>query len=158
MIEETPSLNLSLLDQLAKQDNVLIVSGSIPEKSGKDAYDWWMMIDELTDTLSEKKMLAEYYDINGGIIVSIEANASGYLGIVVLPDSQENDVLIVKEKIEQFAQDRNIKNLPIVIREEMPPVGYKDETKPENTPEILEEKNQTGWIVYLNRLINIFFN
>ncbi|MDR2944912.1 MAG: hypothetical protein LBU81_07550 [Methanosarcinales archaeon] len=115
IVDKKTAANPDLLNELSKQDDILAVYGTIPEKSGgAESYEWWLTLDSVAQSISEGKEL-----MNSPYFSGIGAHTDGYLYIQILDEYKDfvkdEDLESMKKIVDKYAEMQNIKDVPLAF-------------------------------------------
>lgn len=136
IIKTNYSLNPEVFEKLKNEKDTLAIYGIIPEKNpGIEAYEWWISIDKISESMATDKALKEYYLNNGGPIFGFGPEKAGYILVYINPNYEkeisEEQLANIRKIIEIYAQKENLKNIPIVISyEDIPELEYNQKHRP----------------------------
>jgi hypothetical protein len=161
IIESGTPTNPNLLNELSKQDNILAVYGTIPKKDSKEAYEWWLALDKVAESLAKDKEFIEYEYIEG-----IGADTDGYIYIQILEKNKDliksQELETIKKYVDKHSEMQNIENIPLAIKIVKPARAF--ETNPnsgvsnpiERIQIITVFLNEKYIIYHLQKLISLF--
>ncbi|MDV0447636.1 hypothetical protein MsAg5_15450 [Methanosarcinaceae archaeon Ag5] len=121
-------------------ENILTVYGEVPAKSkGEESYEWWQALSNTIVSISNDQALGKYHYMNGRFITGYSPDRAGYIIIATDPEQRnkvtEQDLIEIKNIVDQYAEKNGINNTPIVILSEEYPKFSNNEP---------EEKNETN--------------
>lgn len=109
----------AVIEKIMNGENTLSVSGSIPKLEGEAAYDWWLSIDSVAESIHNDKAFGNYLYANGGPIVGYGPMCDGYIQISIYDEMKgkitSQDIKEMTQIIEKYAESEGIKNIPIVM-------------------------------------------
>jgi hypothetical protein len=103
----------------ADEKNTLSVSGSIPYLEGEAAYDWWLTISSVAESMYKDRVFEKYLYANGGPIVGYGPMTDGFIQISIHDEMtgrlSSQDVRNMNQIVEKYAIAEGIKDVPVVM-------------------------------------------
>ncbi|MDV0445992.1 hypothetical protein MmiAt1_15980 [Methanimicrococcus sp. At1] len=130
-IDKGSGTDANTLNEILQQPDVLAVYGLIPDKkAGVEAYEWWLLLDEIvTEVANDKEFQKKYMNCIG-------AHTDGYI-YVKIEEGETNikmkEMETVRQIINTYAAKKGIKDVPFVIK--IADEAYTFEQKIENAPQ-----------------------
>ncbi|MDL2261205.1 S1 family peptidase [Methanimicrococcus sp. OttesenSCG-928-J09] len=121
IVDETTSTQIDRFDFIRDhRDNALGIYGIIPEKAkGVEAYEFWMQMGNISKGLANDEIVQSYHYTNGGPVIGLGTQCVCYTSIMILDeradDFTEEDMLILKERVDYYASLEGLSDSPIVF-------------------------------------------
>ncbi|MDV0445753.1 hypothetical protein MmiAt1_13480 [Methanimicrococcus sp. At1] len=151
MIDSTPLMNPSLMDEFRNHENTLAVYGEIPEISGKAAHEHWTAVSQVAKAISKDSIMQEYE--NRDFAIGIGAYIDGYVMIEISEGKEgeftSEDIASFKETADKHAETFGIQNLPLIFQTKETPYGFE---KSENE---ISKKTISDYFPKITRLFKI---
>ncbi|WNY27649.1 hypothetical protein [Methanolapillus ohkumae] len=118
-VDQTPPTNPEYFEQVSKSQSALASYGTVPLKTGEDAYDWGLSLQRISRSIQQDQAFEKYLAVNGGPICGYSAGINGFLMVYLNPNVADlktsQDIENMKQVIEKYAIEEGIEDVPIVF-------------------------------------------
>ena len=119
IVDNTPSTDPEMFEKVAQSQDAIAFFGEVPYKKGEDAYNWWLSLQRVAESVNDEKALSIFFEINGDRPVGYGCNIYGFMTVFINADQKGNitsdDIENIKEVFEKYTEKEGINNLPIVF-------------------------------------------
>jgi hypothetical protein len=118
MVDETPSTNPAMFEEMAKAQDTVAAYGEVPSINGEEAYDWGLSLQRIARSIQDNDALKKYEVINDGLITYGRGNDGFfivYLNVERKDQITLEDIENIKNTFEEYAEKEGIYNLPIIF-------------------------------------------
>ncbi|WNY26856.1 hypothetical protein [Methanolapillus ohkumae] len=119
LLENTPPTNPIAFEELSKNEKTIAIYGEVPSKTGEDAYDWWVSIQEITTAILEDQAFGKYSPKQGGPIRAYSCEVAGFITVYLDYDRKDeiksDDIESMKKIIEEYAQKEGVEKVPMIF-------------------------------------------
>ncbi|MDR2944211.1 MAG: S1 family peptidase [Methanosarcinales archaeon] len=106
-------------ENMQTYNETIAIFGTVPNKSGADAYGWWISLQKVAKGLQKDEGFKEYLWTNDGPISGYGAYAKGYMTIYICENKTKlltrDDIINIKNMVDTYAEKENISNIPLIF-------------------------------------------
>ncbi|MDV0447391.1 hypothetical protein MsAg5_12790 [Methanosarcinaceae archaeon Ag5] len=117
-VDNTHPTDPGYFKKCCESEKAMASYGSVPLKTGDDAYDWQLSLQRVTASVHEDEAFGKYLAINGGPIGGYSSNIFGFVSVYLNPESDQitpQDIENMKAILDEYAQEEGIEDLPVVF-------------------------------------------